>query len=53
MTEVKPVLCPPFGFAEFTQYEQLAEDRVAPVLRAWVRETEKRCRANEEIYNHD
>lgn len=53
IASVDPVLCPPFGAAEFREYESLAVATLAPTLRAWIRETEKRCRANEEMYNHD
>ena len=51
IVEAPPVLCPPYGFAEFEDYEALADERLAPSLRAWVRQTEKVCRANEEMYD--
>lgn len=49
MVEAPPKLCPTFTFAAFEDQTALAEERVAPSLRAWVRETEKVCRANEAL----
>ena len=53
IASVDPILCPPLGATEFQEYEHLSDESLAPALRAWIRETEKRCRANEEMYNHD
>ena len=60
---IEPTLCPPYTLEILDEHDALAElDRiqvehggppVSPRLRAWVREAEKACRANEEIVYGD
>ena len=44
--EVEPVLCPSFTEQHLDEYETLGEG--TNTLRAWIREAERACRANEE-----
>lgn len=46
---VEPTPCPPYTFALLGEQEALAATGAAPQLRAWVREVERICRANEAL----
>ena len=45
--EVEPILCPPFTEVELDEYDVLEDSDTLPNLRAWIREAERACRANE------
>lgn len=45
----EPYRCPPLTPELLAEYEQLFESNQAPGLRAWIRETERACRANEAL----
>lgn len=42
----RPYRCPPLTPAQRDEYKNLVTLGEAPALRAWIRETEKVCRAN-------
>ena len=49
VVEVEPALCPPFTEAELDDYDRLEDSGFGPNLRAWIRDAERACRANEAI----
>jgi hypothetical protein len=50
---VEPTPCPPYTLAQLEEQEALADAGAAPALRAWVRETERVCRANEALIDDE
>lgn len=42
----RPYRCPPLTAVLRDEYKQLVDTGNAPALRAWIRETDKVCRAN-------
>jgi hypothetical protein len=50
---VEPTPCPPYTLELLEEQEALAVTGAAPQLRAWVRETERVCRANEALLDDE
>lgn len=47
----EPYSCPPITDRILDEYTSLMEERRADSLRAWIREADKACRANEQLLN--
>lgn len=45
----EPYLCPPLTDEILNEYELLMQQPATDSLRAWVREADKACRANEQL----